>query len=158
MHPTWTHICIIYVSSYYSSRTQSHSSSPTAKLMFDSFSLSLLYESSLVAWVDDEPASLVSYCRTHPFRGWGIVDERRTGTTASVARYQTPGRLSTGGTTWLSTRNTNCCGYTGRVVCCSFLLCFGFLPVSLFLFLVLRLTAMFIRRGVSFCGARSCYY
>ena len=30
-----------------------------------------------------------SYCLTHPLRGWGIVDERRTETVDRVAGYQT---------------------------------------------------------------------
>ena len=47
------------------------------------------FERSIVAWVDDEPALLVRYCLTHPLRGWGIVDERRTETADRVARYHT---------------------------------------------------------------------
>ena len=39
-----------------------------------------------MAWVDDEPALLVSLSLTHPLRGWGIVDARRTETVDSVAR------------------------------------------------------------------------
>ena len=46
-------------------------------------------EKSLVAWVDDEPALLVSYRLTHPLREWGVVDERRMETADRVARYQT---------------------------------------------------------------------
>ena len=45
-----------------------------------------------VVWrslVDDEPALLLSYCLTHPLRGWGIVDGCRTETADRVARYQT---------------------------------------------------------------------
>ena len=41
-----------------------------------------------MAWVDDDPVFFVSYCLTHPVRGWGIVDERRTETVDRVARYQ----------------------------------------------------------------------
>ena len=45
-----------------------------------------------VVWrslVDDEPALLLSYCLTHPLRGWGIVDGCRTETADRVARYKT---------------------------------------------------------------------
>ena len=42
-----------------------------------------------MAWVDDEPVLLVSYCLTHPLRGWDIADERRTETAGRVARCQT---------------------------------------------------------------------
>ena len=41
-----------------------------------------------MAWVDNEPASIDSYCLTHPVRGWGIVDERRTEIADGTARYQ----------------------------------------------------------------------
>ena len=37
-----------------------------------------------MAWVDEEPASLVSRCLTHPLRGWGEVDESRRGTAGRV--------------------------------------------------------------------------
>ena len=42
-----------------------------------------------MAWVDDEPALLVSYSLTHPLQVWGIVDECRTETADRVARCQT---------------------------------------------------------------------
>ena len=42
-----------------------------------------------MAWVDDEPALLVSSCPRHPLRGWGTVDERRTEVVDRVERYQT---------------------------------------------------------------------
>ena len=42
-----------------------------------------------MAWVDDEPALLVSNCLTHPLRGWGVVDGNRTDTADRVAWYQT---------------------------------------------------------------------
>ena len=48
------------------------------------------FDRILVAWVDDEPALLVSYCLTHPFlTGWGAADDSRTQTSNRVARYQT---------------------------------------------------------------------
>ena len=31
-----------------------------------------------MAWVDDEPALFISYCLTHPPRGWDMVGESRT--------------------------------------------------------------------------------
>ena len=42
-----------------------------------------------MAWANDEPASLVSYCLTHLLRGWGIDDGRRTQTADRVARCKT---------------------------------------------------------------------
>ena len=41
-----------------------------------------------MAWVDVEPALLVSYHLTHPLRGWGVVDERRTETVDRVVTRQ----------------------------------------------------------------------
>ena len=42
-----------------------------------------------MALVGDELALLVSFRLTHPLRGCGIVDERRTEKVDRVARYQT---------------------------------------------------------------------
>ena len=53
---------------------------------------SVPYHRSLLVWVDDEPALLVSHCLTHPLRGWGMVDDSRTETADRVARYQTTSR------------------------------------------------------------------
>ena len=44
-----------------------------------------------MAWVNDEPAWLVSYCLTHPLRRWGTVDESRTEMADRVAKV--PDRL-----------------------------------------------------------------
>ena len=41
-----------------------------------------------MAWVDDEPALLVSYQVLSDAEGRGIVDERRTEAADRVARYQ----------------------------------------------------------------------
>ena len=65
-----------------------------------------------LAWVDDEPALLVSYCLTHPLRGWGVVDEGKTEKADNVPGSKVPDRLLTVWRTWLyATRTTNCCGY-----------------------------------------------
>ena len=61
----------------------------TVRLRCHPSSMTRPHESSLVAWVDDEPAMLVSYYPTHPLRRWGVVDERKTETADMVSRYQT---------------------------------------------------------------------
>ena len=50
-----------------------------------------------MAWADEEPALLVSYCLTHPLRGWGIVECRTD--TANREGSKVPDRVV--GRTWL---------------------------------------------------------
>ena len=58
---------------------------------------------SRVAWVDDEPALLVSYCLTHTLRGWGIVVKgRRTKTVDRVAAINSKLPDRRVGRIWLS--------------------------------------------------------
>ncbi|MEP2260048.1 MAG: hypothetical protein ABJI00_01425, partial [Paracoccaceae bacterium] len=69
------------------------------------------YRRSRVAWVDDEPALLVSYCLDA--EGQRIVDERWTMVADRVARY----RAGQQGDPGCATRTITCCRYMEDALC-----------------------------------------